>query len=66
MGRTNNVWILNLYYDTNKKDYIKTLTASTLRELAYLFDCEVYDVSNFFHKITKPKGVFEYITLTKN
>tara|TARA_R110000822_G_scaffold43044_5_gene116539 strand:- start:941 stop:1141 length:201 start_codon:yes stop_codon:yes gene_type:complete len=66
MGRTNNMWKIDLFYDTNKKDFIKTLTATTLREIAYLFNMEVYDISNFYHGITKPKGVFMYITLSKN
>ena len=65
MGRTNNLWILNLYYDKNKKDFIKTIELNTLRDLAYVIGVELYDVSNFFHKITKPKGIFEYITITK-
>lgn len=65
MGRTNNLWILNLYYDIHKKHFIKTIELNTLRDLAYIIGCELYDVSNFFHKITKPKGVFEYLTITK-
>jgi len=65
MGRTNNLWILNLYYDKNKKEFIKTIELNTLRDLAYVIGVELYDVSNFFHKITKPKGIFEYITITK-
>ena len=65
MGRTNNLWILNLYYDKNKKEFIKTIELNTLRDLAYVIGVELYDVSNFYHKITKPKGVFEYITITK-
>ena len=65
MGRTNNLWILSLYYDTHKKEYIKTIELDTLRDLAYVIGVELYDVSNFFHKITKPKGIFEYITITK-
>ena len=48
MGRTNNMWKIDLFYDTNKKDFIKTLTATTLREIAYLFNMEVYDISNFY------------------
>ena len=65
MGRKNNLRILNLYYDTHKKDYIKTIELNTLRDLAYVIGVELYDVSNFFHKITKAKGIFEYITITK-
>ena len=66
MGRTNSMWRIDIFYNTEKSDFIKTLNANTLREIAYLFDMEVYDISNFYHKITKPKGVLRYITLSKN
>jgi len=65
MGRTNNIWSLSLFYDKEKKDYIKTIETNTLRDLAYLINCELYDVSNFYHKITKPKGLFEYMIISK-
>tara|TARA_R110000787_G_scaffold175689_1_gene288066 strand:- start:4664 stop:4864 length:201 start_codon:yes stop_codon:yes gene_type:complete len=65
MGRTNNLWVLNLYYDLDKKNFIKSIELNTLKDLSYLLGCEIYDVSNFYHRITKPKGVFEYITITK-
>ena len=60
------MWKIDLYYDLQKKDFIKTLNANTLREVAYLFNIRIYDISNFYHKITKPKGVLRYITLSKN
>ena len=65
MGRTNNLWVLDIYYDTKKEEFIKTIQLETLRDLAYVIGCELYDVSNFFHKITKPKGIFNYLTITK-
>ena len=65
MGRTNTLWVVSLYYDKNKKNLIKTLQTNTLKDLSYLLNCELYDVSNFFHKITKPKGIFELITIEK-
>ena len=65
MGRTNTLWIVSLYYDKTKKELIKTLQTNTLKDLSYLLNCELYDVSNFFHKITKPKGIFKLITIEK-
>ena len=65
MGRTNTLWILNIYYNKDKSEKIKTIETDTLKDLAYLLNCELYDVSNFYHKITKPKGIFELITIEK-
>ena len=65
MGRTNTLWVVSLYYDKHKKNLIKTLQTNTLKDLSYLLNCELYDVCNFFHKITKPKGIFELITIEK-
>jgi hypothetical protein len=65
MARTNNIWIVIIYKDKDKNDYFKTINCDTLNEIAYLLDRKVYDVSNVFHKITKPNGIFEYITIYK-
>ena len=65
MARTNNIWVVIIYKDKDKKEYFKTINCDTLNEIAYLLDRKVYDVSNVFHKITKPNGIFEYITIYK-
>ena len=66
MARTNSIWILTIYLDKNKKDLFKALEFNNLREIAYWLDKEIYDISNFYHKITKPKEVFEYLYLYKS
>ena len=65
MARTNNIWVVVIYKDNDKKDYFKTINCDTLNEIAYLLNRKVYDVSNVFHKITKPNGVFKYISIYK-
>lgn len=65
MARTNNIWIVVIYKDIEKTDYYKTINCETLNEIAYLINKKVYDVSNNFHKITKPYGVFDYLTIYK-
>ena len=65
MARTNNIWVVVIYKDKEKTDYFKTINCDTLNEIAYLLDRKVYDVSNVFHKITKPNGVFNYISIYK-
>ena len=66
MARTNSIWILTIYLDKNKKDLFKALEFNNLREIAYCLDKEIYDISNFYHKITKPKEVIEYLYLYKS
>jgi len=65
MARTNNIWVVVIYKDKDKTDYFKTLKCETLEHIAYLLDKKVYDVSNVFHNITKPSGVFQYLTIYK-
>lgn len=65
MARTNNLWVVIIYKDSDKKEYYKTINCETLNQIAYLLDKKVYDVSNIYHKITKPNGVFKFITIYK-
>ena len=65
MARTNNIWVVIIYKDKDKKQYYKTINCDTLNQIAYLINKNVYDVSNVFHKITKPNGIFEYLTIYK-
>ena len=65
MARTTNLWLIVIYYDEDKKLFYKKLECDTLLEIAYLLDKKIYDVSNVYHKITKPKGVFKYISIYK-
>lgn len=65
MARTNNLWVVIIYKDSDKKEYYKTINCETLNQIAYLVNKKVYDVSNIYHKITKPTGVFNYLTIYK-
>lgn len=65
MARTTNIWLLVIYYDENKNDYYKKIECDTLEEIAYLLNKKIYDVSNVYHKITKPKGIFKKISIYK-
>ena len=66
MARSNSIWVLAIHFDKFKKELFKVLEFNSLREMAYCLDCEIYDVSNFYHKISKPKGKFSYITIYKS
>jgi len=63
MARTNSLWIVQIFYD--KENFFKNIECNTLKEVAYITNSNIYDVSNFYHKITKPKGIYEYINIYK-
>jgi len=65
MARTNSIWLLVIYKDVDKKEYYKTIKCDTLKEIAYITNTNIYDVSNFYHKITKSKGIFDYLEIFK-
>ena len=66
MARTNNRWILEIYLDKSKTTIINILIFNNLREIAYCLNKNIYDVSNFYHNITKPKNMFLFINLYKD
>lgn len=65
MARTNTLWLLIIYKDNEKKEYMKSVECSTLSHIAYLLNRPIYDISNFYHGITKPAGIFKHLTLYK-
>lgn len=65
MARTTNIWLLVIYYDVDKTQFYKKIECDTLLEIAYLLNKKIYDVSNVYHKITKPKGIFLHISIYK-
>ena len=58
-------WILHLYLDEDKNDLFKILKFGTLGDMAYCLDKKLYEVSNFYHQIKKPHGIFKYISINK-
>jgi len=60
------IWVLNIFVDENKTEFFKCIEFGTLKEIAEVLDCEVYEVSNFYHKIKKPTKVFKYLYLYKS
>ncbi len=66
MARTNSVWLVAVYYDKDKKELFKMVEFNSLREIAYCLKVNIYDVSNFYHRISKSKGVFDYVMIYKS
>lgn len=60
-----NMWIVNIYYDDAREHIFKSLEFLTLGDIAYCLDCPTHSVSNFYHKIKKPRGVFKKLYIYK-
>ena len=65
MARTTTLWIVNVFLDPEHKHLFKTLEFSTLKHIAYCLNLQVYQVSNFYHKISKPAGIFKFLYIYK-
>ena len=58
-------WILHLYSDDTKSNLFKIMSFNTLNDIAYCLNKELYEVSNFYHQIKKPNGIFKYLDINK-
>ena len=66
MARTNSVWLVAIYLDIQHKKLFKMIEFHSLRHIAYCLDCNIYDISNLYHRISKPKGKFVWIEIYKS
>ena len=66
MGRTNSVWLVAIYIDIEHNELFRMIEFHSLRQIAYCLDANIYDVSNFYHRISKPKGKFIWIEIYKS
>jgi hypothetical protein len=59
------MWIIHLYLDESKKNLFKILTFERLSDIAYCLDKKLFEVSNFYHGIKKPHGIFNYLNINQ-
>ena len=59
------MWLLHLYLDIEHQNLFKILKFKRLLDVAYCLNKEVYQITNFYHEIKKPDGIFKYITLDR-
>ena len=60
------IWFLILYSNPEKTEVFKVINCQTIKEVAYYLNMKPARVSNFYHKLIKPAGVFKLIGLTQN
>jgi len=54
------IWVLTIYKDKLKSE---TIHFDTIKDLAYVVGVKPQDCSNFFHRLTGARGIFEYISI---
>jgi hypothetical protein len=59
------MWIIHLYLDTQKTQLFKILTFTRLADIAYCLNTRLHEVSNFYHGITKPAGIFRHLNIDR-
>ena len=59
------MWLLHLYLDYGHQNLFKIFKFKRLVDVAYCLNKEVYQITNFYHEIKKPDGIFKYITLDR-
>lgn len=58
-------WNVFLFLDTEKSELFKILDFQRQKDIAYVLGTKVCDVTNFYHRMKKPSGIFKYIMITK-
>jgi len=52
-------WVLYLYEDEEKKELFKIMEFKTIKDLGYVINIEPRIISNWFHKLIRPRGVLK-------
>ena len=66
MGNKKNcVWILEIYVDREKAQLLKVYEFNTMRDVGYVLNMSPSTVSNFYHRLIKPKGALKCIAMFK-
>lgn len=56
-------WVVYLFTDTNKKEIFKIMEFKTIKEVAYCLDIDAQTISNYYHKLIKPRGILKNLIL---
>ena len=58
-------WVVVIYRNTEKSEIFKVLNLDSVKQIAYILNESPTDVSNFYHKLIKPKNLMNYIDIYK-
>ena len=60
------IWYLILFTSETKQEVFKVINCYSIVEMGYYLDMKPQHISNFYHKLTKPKGILKYVGITQN
>ena len=60
------VWYLILFTDETKQNIFKVINCDSMVVMGYYLDVKPQLLSNFYHKLTKPRGILNLISITQN
>ena len=59
------VWYLTLFDTHDKTNAIKTIPCNTIKEMSYLLDMKPQEISNYYHKQIRARGVLKYCNISQ-
>ena len=57
------VWIVEIFTNDTKQCLLKEYAFATVVEIAYVLDLKPSTVSNFYHKLIKPRGILHNVNI---
>ena len=60
------VWYLILFTDETKQNIFKVINCDSMVVMGYYLGVKPQLLSNFYHKLTKPRGILNLISITQS
>ena len=60
------VWHLMVFADLGRTSPVKVMTFNTVNEVAQVVGLPTNTVFNFFHRLIRPRGALQYVSLFKD
>tara|TARA_R110002110_G_scaffold296713_4_gene510908 strand:- start:296 stop:481 length:186 start_codon:yes stop_codon:yes gene_type:complete len=60
------MWSVVFYSNENKSEVVKVLDFTTIKELSYCIETPTPTISNYYHKLIKPRGILKNIDIYKS
>jgi hypothetical protein len=62
-NKKNSIWVVELFTNVDKSHILKVYEFSTIKEIAYVLNVEPTTVSNYYHKLIKPRGLLKFVNI---
>tara|TARA_R100001143_G_C3281263_1_gene96783 strand:+ start:352 stop:564 length:213 start_codon:yes stop_codon:yes gene_type:complete len=59
------VWYLTLFESKEKENPIKVIPCKTIKEMSYYLNMKPQEISNYYHKQIKARGVLKYCNISQ-